>query len=111
MVWLSLDHLEQPIHKVQALQTQNYAQEAEGTNQTSPPSNYGVNLRERRPAFASMQSLGPQDNASKRTSLAAQRDLVRAAARAKENANRERYTELPQCRTHHCLFLLHFSRS
>ncbi|KAL4538853.1 hypothetical protein Ndes2526B_g02871 [Nannochloris sp. 'desiccata'] len=62
------------------------------TVQAWAPTN-DVGLRERRAAFAALQSTAPQSKASKRTSLAitaAQREIVRAAARAKEEANRER---------------------
>jgi ABC-type amino acid transport system permease subunit len=55
-----------------------------------------IGLRERRAAFAALQSFAPQSKASKRTSLAitaAQREIVRAAARSKEEAVRERYSE------------------
>ena len=61
------------------------------TEQGLGPTN-DVGLRERRAAFAALQS-----KPSKRTSFAitaAQREIARSAARAKEEANRERYSGL-----------------
>jgi len=66
------------------------------TEQGLGPTN-DAGLRERRAAFAALQSTALQSKASKRTSLAitaAQREIVRSAARAKEEANRERYSGL-----------------
>jgi hypothetical protein len=74
----------------------NQGKETQSVEQISAPTS-DVGLRERRAAFAALQSSALQSKASERTSLAitaAQRELLRATARAKEEANRERYSDL-----------------
>jgi hypothetical protein len=79
----------------------NQRRETKNTEQRSALAG-DASLKERRAAFAAVQSFVPQSKAFKRTSLAitaAQREIVRAAARVKEEAIRERYKELCICTT------------